>query len=820
MIINHNISALNTYRQMGVNQNAGSKAMEKLSSGLRINRAGDDAAGLAISEKMRAQIKGLDQASRNSQDGISMIQTAEGALQETHNILQRMRELATQAANDTNVAVDREEIQKEMNQLTSEINRIGNTTEFNTQKLLNGGGVDPTKKTSVSGNGLTVPANLAGGEGTANVLNTPADRANASIALSAINATATNDDGKSFRVTIGERELTVKYDSTASNHSIDGDNITIKTTDGMTAPNLATAIGDQLTSVINNDENLKGKYTVDTTSTAGTIKIQGNAIAYDKDGKLTGPLDGGKVKIADGVTGTGGTITNSASKGAHGTATIDFSKSSAETLAGTGIVIDGKSVDFYDSANGKYEGNADFAIDLNGARNGQQVVDKIVDAMSGTAGQAVGASQTAGTYSASNSALANVLLSNAGNGVLQLTATQSGGAGNEIIVGNNAEVAVTETYGNGRLEGEKVVSAKGLADGEHKVTIENKGKIATTGTAAGGFNTNPTVSIAANADLAEGDYRLVSTGSQDEVNLEKKNADGTWGVVSAGAIDVSGGSGTFSVAGKNVTITLDNYTPNDFTAAAGAQTLDFTVGTKYEATLTEAGSGNKAGNAVVVTNGQANVKLTAKDGIGEVTVNIGSWDPTKFDKDEKISFSFTTAQGSGKEEVVGGKFEATFQIGANSGQSMTIEIGDMRSKALKISGTESAGEVEAKNGKTASFVATANVTNGSNNENVEFALDISTHEKASAAISVINDAIETISAQRSNLGAFQNRLEHTISNLSNASENLTAAESRIRDVDMAKEVMEMTRANILGQASQAMLAQANQKPQAVLQLLG
>uniref|UniRef100_UPI000DA5FBEA flagellin N-terminal helical domain-containing protein n=1 Tax=Bacillus massiliglaciei TaxID=1816693 RepID=UPI000DA5FBEA len=111
--------------------------MEKLSSGLRINKAGDDAAGLAISEKMRGQIRGLDQSGKNAQDSISMIQTAEGALNETHDILQRMRELAVQAGNDTNTTDDRGEIQKEINQLTSEINRIGNTTEFNTQKLLN-----------------------------------------------------------------------------------------------------------------------------------------------------------------------------------------------------------------------------------------------------------------------------------------------------------------------------------------------------------------------------------------------------------------------------------------------------------------------------------------------------------------------------------------------------------------------------------------------------------------------------------------------------------------------------------------------------------
>lgn len=138
MIINNNIPALNTHRQLGINQNAMQKSMEKLSSGMRINRAGDDAAGLAISEKMRAQVRGLDQASRNAQDGISMIQTAEGALQETHDILQRMRELAVQAANDTNVDVDRNEIQKEINELTSEINRIANTTQFNTQDVLAG----------------------------------------------------------------------------------------------------------------------------------------------------------------------------------------------------------------------------------------------------------------------------------------------------------------------------------------------------------------------------------------------------------------------------------------------------------------------------------------------------------------------------------------------------------------------------------------------------------------------------------------------------------------------------------------------------------
>jgi flagellin len=138
MIINHNISALNTYRQLSINVTAGNRSLEKLSSGYRINRAGDDAAGLAISEKMRGQIRGLNMASKNAQDGISLIQTAEGALNETHSILQRMRELAVQAANGTNTDADRAEIQKEIEQLKSEINRISTDTEFNTMKLLDG----------------------------------------------------------------------------------------------------------------------------------------------------------------------------------------------------------------------------------------------------------------------------------------------------------------------------------------------------------------------------------------------------------------------------------------------------------------------------------------------------------------------------------------------------------------------------------------------------------------------------------------------------------------------------------------------------------
>ena len=159
MRINHNIAALNTYRQLASNTSTTAKSLEKLSSGLRINRAGDDAAGLAISEKMRGQIRGLDQSVRNASDGISLIQTAEGALSETHSILRRMRELAVQSSNDTNTDNDRAEMQKELNQLTSEMTRIGNTTEFNKQKVLNGG------SSAISVTAATEPVAISGAVG-------------------------------------------------------------------------------------------------------------------------------------------------------------------------------------------------------------------------------------------------------------------------------------------------------------------------------------------------------------------------------------------------------------------------------------------------------------------------------------------------------------------------------------------------------------------------------------------------------------------------------------------------------------------------------
>ena len=157
MVVQHNLTAMNANRQLGITTSSQAKSSEKLSSGYRINRAGDDAAGLTISEKMRSQVRGLNKASSNAQDGVSLIQVAEGALGETHSILQRMNELATQAANDTNTSIDRDAIQKEINQLTSEIDRIRSATQFNTMDLIDGSFTNRNLQVgSLEGQGITI----------------------------------------------------------------------------------------------------------------------------------------------------------------------------------------------------------------------------------------------------------------------------------------------------------------------------------------------------------------------------------------------------------------------------------------------------------------------------------------------------------------------------------------------------------------------------------------------------------------------------------------------------------------------------------------
>jgi flagellin len=305
------------------------------------------------------------------------------------------------------------------------------------------------------------------------------------------------------------------------------------------------------------------------------------------------------------------------------------------------------------------------------------------------------------------------------------------------------------------------------------------------------------------------------------------NADGVFaGTVRQSATSITTGNvaatGSFAFTnspaeGSSITIgdqkigffdsNLGNYA-NSTSAKAGMDT-DFAIDVKGL-------SASQVVDKVVELQASLNSALTNDVNLGKNTNSDGSVNLVV--TAQNTGFAGNTINLAKSTDATAG-FEAKLQIGANYAQSMNVNVVDMRSQALGITGDGTATTKTASDGAVASYVATANVTNGTTNTNVEFALDVSTYDKATAAISVLDDAIGSVSAERSKLGAFQNRLEHTINNLGTTSENLTASESRIRDVDMAKEMMEFTKNNILSQAAQAMLAQANQQPQGVLQLL-
>ncbi|WP_301285880.1 flagellin [Lysinibacillus endophyticus] len=645
MRINHNIAALNTHRQLNSAAAGQSKSMEKLSSGLRINRAGDDAAGLAISEKMRGQIRGLDMAAKNSQDAISLIQTAEGALNETHSILQRMRELATYAANDTNTETDRNEIQKEINQLTSEINRIGNTTEFNTQKLINGE-KDNTlvrQSDSISGTISGMSASLAS------------------------NAT----------LKAGDYTLEVTKESR------------IITTEAlMTSPDLKATISG------GGFDFAGGGITV--AATSGDAMIDGTS--------------GSKIEIArtSGNTITV-TITNAGASGITATDVITANASGKFVYSNHGVEFTINGLD--DTANGEK-----VTIDLNGH----------------SAQKTYGVNQQGWTS-------------------LSVDATDSG--------------AKSPSFASG------------------KITVNT-----------------------ANEDVQKGTWTGTINTSGNKLTLSFVGADGK----TTFDDEVQLTSGKFTYAEHGISFEID-MTDVKLKSAA-----EFKFDIKEDYTL-KGTLKDSDGNAV---SGATNVTLVSGyDGVkasGTTITGIGGINLSQTGQLKEGTFNLEV-----EENYTGEDKSLNFQIGANQNQSLNLSIADMRSEALGISSSDTKTLTFTHNGKqeTVNLTQTKDVTDGTNAAGAEYALDVSTSENASKAITVLNNAIERVSAERSKLGANQNRLEHTINNLNTSSENLTAAESRIRDVDMAKEMMEQTKNSILSQAAQAMLAQANQQPQGVLQLL-
>lgn len=688
MIINHNMASLNTYNKLSTNNSNSSKALEKLSSGLRINRAGDDAAGLAISEKMRGQIRGLDQASRNAQDATSMLNTAEGNLSETHSILQRMKELATQAANDTNVGVDRNEIQKEINQLTSEINRIGNTTEFNTQKLLNGGGSVATS--------LSVTTTTEGG---------------AAGKVSAINTLSSSKTGKALATIQVTSTDVFKLNIEAQSVGTD--------LNGWTFTIDATTNASAGTSSVTKSGATALTLALDVTTGINAAQIQS---LINNSGLVTDPVN---VTLTDATTGAqvAGNLGGS------------FSAALTSSAAIGGDTAETRGVYTFDVQNAFVNAADKFVLRLPDANTPDSFADitlvatttAFTDDVNGFAGFAIG--------TAADRFDVNTQANNIKNALASLTAVS-----NLYDVGvSNGKITLTE----------KTAQTQGMG-----MTLQS-----TTSQAVQGVMT-----------YTHSTQNIVQTG------------------------------GKFNIDGVDINV-VDGSGANDAADVAAGKAVIYATTDTYSAQITKL-------TTAITNNSQLNAKYSAAgNGAGVLTL-------TQTAGNEKADAAVLTGYSK-----AGNGFEAKFQVGANTAQSMTIQINDMRAKALEVSGITAGGSITASNGAVATFKSTKEVTDGTNNTSVEYALDVSSHDKATAAISVIEDAIESVSAERSKIGAYTNRLEHTVANLTTSSENLTAAESRIRDVDMAKEMMNFQKNNILSQAAQAMLAQANQQPQGVLQLL-
>lgn len=780
MRINHNISALNTHRQLGTNTGATSKALEKLSSGLRINRAGDDAAGLAISEKMRGQIRGLEQAQRNSQDAISLIQTAEGALNETHSILQRMKELASQSANDTNVDSDRAAIQKEINQLTSEINRIANTTEFNTKKLLNG---DISDKS-----GIVTVANLVN-DATVDVDNLAIDK-KSSLAAGSYEIVVADSavKGATHTASAEVTEVTV-----AGNSNLAAGNYQVNIEQGQAKSAALDTAADAVTGVTMNPLSslADGQYEIEITRT-DTVATGGFTGA---NSGLTGVATNGDEALSGNYTietaAVLGTVGNgTASAASFLTLNLDdagalandigYRLAYAETASGSGIYT----VTLQDSTGAALSEavildnnvqNYDFKVAGGTANLG-------ISFTTATAVNTALAGATAdGTYNTFDVSTQVTIKDTAATPATIGTANIAAGAGADTVTIDGFDIDYDSALlVNGQTDTIAVTST---------LTATFDGADTQTFTAGSSINFSNGVSVTTSSDIS------LYGATPETYDITVDTTDSYLATVQTDAGGVVAGSQTVTVSDGG-TFNLGNGVEINIGTVTGAATHAFTVTSDVQTTATLVNAANEeVASAVVAAPG---------------SVDLGNG----------VTFDLTSLDNGTATFDVEGSVEdksLNMQVGANQGQSFSMNVADMRAAALGLAGTQGASHDQVTGAKFTN--ADKDVTNGTDNVGQENSLDVSTHTSAAAAIKVIDNAINSVSSERSRLGAYQNRLDHTINNLGTSAENLTAAESRIRDVDMAKEMMEFTKNNILSQAAQAMLAQANQQPQGVLQLL-
>ena len=762
MRIQHNILAMNAYRNYSNNTSAVAKNLEKLSSGYKINRAGDDAAGLAISEKMRAQITGLEAAQKNVKDGISLVKTGEGAMQEIHDMLNRMTYLATQSANGTyDNEVDRANLQKEVESLKSEINRIADSANFNGIKLLDGS-MDANAKFTVTADSAIsaittenyAPKGASDAFSASYITNRPeaqTKQTNASfsvklddIGLSGLDANDT------IELTIGGTTLTFKADATTKATVKDGATLAAELVKGGVAISGAAKSADQATAAVANST------TADWDAKAGAATPGGTA--NDKYVKIDGhwwemSANGDEIKFdqVDFMTkGSDDVIpdynvsikgTDAAGNDLNVTGTVNWQNQ--KTVNGLAL-------------GSSHQAQVSVEIDFSKLKDGDKLIagEKVYvfkvgensTTTAGTGEQLVDLSK----IFAEESDLAD----EAKQAQAMVKITGDMGAAN----------SVTWSIGN-----------QGVADGKGTLTFQSLSTYVgdATGAAAAAKKY-----IASNTNNEVCDMR-----TEASVMKQFYSERGETSATTSFNLDVTKikAGDTFTIDGKTFEF-ADGEPSSSKNEAINLGDLGIATGLMTSQTgdvLTRIKTAIEG--AFKLSDGQSKYSVDVDKAAGKVTLKANDNQDTAsvYENRTAAAIELPTVTTNGK--------SLTLQIGdtADDYNQLKVNIGDMHTTALGIAD-----------------------------------INIGNQEDAAAAVDVIKNAINYVSGVRGDLGAYQNRLEHTQNNLSVMAENIQDAESTIRDTDIAEEMMAYTKNNILVQSAQAMLAQANQVPQGVLQLLG
>ena len=750
--VNHNISAIRAYTDLnGVSQRLG-KSVERLSSGLRINRAADDAAGLTISEKLRRQVRGLARATLNAQDGISMIQSAEGALNETHSILHRMRELAIQSANDTLTSNDRLEIQKEVIQLKNELNRIAYNTEFNTKKLLDGSQSAIISTDTNFVKGLVTGQAMKGGDYSVSmalleggiaqmqrsqiftVLGSETELAQGDTMLQSI-AQFYNANG----VFILEEPQTITLNGNSRSTEVVLDSYT-------TLDNLAASIQS---AIVDSEQGLG---------------IQNSTAKVINTVQTTLVGDGGYLEILSGMIGEGGLISFAGNEELVNALALADHRAAKDNFIEVSLTDeDGKTVTTQTDCNravGLLNG-----IDLQFASQPAQIASKmgLVEGL---------------YFSGSDSFTVDA-------GGQSITLVVSAGYRTLEGVARSINMQVTTASGPAALPG---LSASIVGD---QLRLSYEPPVS----AAGSI---PTTIVVSNSDInsvlgiKEGTYSGFVDGQIDRDCL-------TWGFSRYNPDIASGETTAIEISDGLNAVVIDICTAIG-TAAGSATLADMVNFDQFQAYV----NGQLGAASVAVRIDQAdNAMVFTSTRIGKEKVNdyqvyssIVSIKPVTV-TGALISSTKTLLNYFGLDDGVRSGIGNTnfrvhvkdvdpqYHIGANQMEVMKISMSDMSSDALGVS-----------------------------------RLDMTTTEGAERAIGKLNQAIDKVSAERSKLGAYQNRLEYALNNLRNMHSNAVTSESRIRDTDVANEMIEFTRNQVVNQSATAMLAQANSMASGILQLLG